>query len=108
MIKTNELMKGAFMPQVVAGQVRVGFVVMELRPCPHCGSKVLEMMEPTDAQVAAIYCNACPSGVQDSRLTMVQLVEAWNQRTPMKSGQPVEGGVRDGSDRTVSGAIGQP
>lgn len=69
------------MALVAAGRIRVGFVVMELLPCPHCGSTALEMMEPSDAQVAAIYCCHCPAGVQDSRLTLLQLVEAWNLRT---------------------------
>ena len=52
----------------------------ELEPCPLCGSKDFDIFENTDSQVGAIYCFKCPYGVEDSELTIEELIECHNKR----------------------------
>lgn len=53
---------------------------LTLLPCPLCGCTDFEAFESADSQVVAIYCNACPYGVEDSEMTIEELANWHNTR----------------------------
>jgi hypothetical protein len=50
---------------------------MTLEPCPNCGAPCTAH-EPTDRQVAAVYCTQCPLGLEDNGKTVAKLTTVWN------------------------------
>ena len=52
----------------------------DLLCCPLCGGTKFTACEGTAAQATAIYCNACPYGVEDSTKTLEELRICHNRR----------------------------
>jgi hypothetical protein len=52
--------------------------------CPLCGQKDFDMSENTDDKIASIYCNYCPYGIEDSSMTLTDLIIWHNTRVPNK------------------------
>jgi hypothetical protein len=56
-----------------------------LLPCPFCGGgNLYKFKKNIDSQKTAIYCDDCPSGMEDNRLTWEEMVRAWNTRKPFE------------------------
>ena len=49
----------------------------ELLNCPYCGGKASYFAE-SDSQAHAIYCDDCPLGVEDNRMSFEDLAWIWN------------------------------
>ncbi len=57
----------------------------KLIPCPLCGRDKFDTYDGTDSQATAIYCQTCPYGVEDSILTLEELIEIHNTRIEKNS-----------------------
>ena len=58
---------------------------IKLIPCPLCGYEEFDTHDGIDSQTAAIYCQSCPYGVEDSKLTLEELIVIHNTRMDKNS-----------------------
>lgn len=76
-----------------------------LLPCPNCGGAA-DHYPNSDGQANAIYCQHCPVGVEDSRMTDFELVSVWNS-LPRRREPCGERHLKQGERCDICGAIQQ-
>ncbi len=62
----------------IAGTLRSEY--SDLLFCPLCGSKEFDTFEGTAAICAAVYCCKCPYGVEDSEMSLKEIIDWHNRR----------------------------